>query len=53
MNNQTNTASIAIDELGKIMGGLDVIGPKKPKFPVPTTPPYNPFPKPFPPIISY
>lgn len=55
MNNQTNTASIAIDELVKIMGGTE-IGPKKPKFPFPTgTPPYNPnpFPKSFPPIFSY
>ncbi len=46
MSNQTNTASIAIDELGKVMGGT-AIGPRRPKFPIPTgTPPYNPFPRP-------
>ncbi len=55
MNNKTNTASIAIDELGKVMGGNE-IGPRKPKLPFPTgTPPYNPnpFPTTFTPIISY
>ena len=46
MNNQTNTASITIDELGKVMGGTE-IGPKKPKLPT-GTPPYNPYPVPNP-----
>ncbi len=45
MNNQPKTASIAIDELGKIMGGTAIIGPKKPII-ITTTPPYNPFPNP-------